>query len=303
VHVVERVVRQRPVTFFGHLAHLGLVNRHDTARAAHNAGLAREGRRARAVLLLNCVPVRFFERNDLIFRQHVGHGNLLEMLSRFNPARDRVCDHWGQEFPDERCSAAHTLPELSDPAALARPVVGRRGHACILLRVNYERGGDIREGLACTARTVCWRPFRAGLRAFVWKTPPITPPPPRLLHLLWMAAHLAIYLWLIAMPVAGWVILSAEGDPIPFWGLNLPALTGVNEALAGQVEELHETGGTVGYFLLGLHAAAALFHHYGMKDTTLARMRHAGMNWATSRDCPRHTGGVIASTNRFSWSR
>jgi cytochrome b561 len=28
----------------------------------------------------------------------------------------------------------------------------------------------------------------------------------------------------------------------------------------------------VGYFLLGLHAAAALFHHYVLKDNTLVRM-------------------------------
>jgi len=77
---------------------------------------------------------------------------------------------------------------------------------------------------------------------------------------------------LIIMPLAGWTILSAEGDPIPFLGLNLPPLTGVSENLAEQVQELHEAGGTVGYFLLGLHATAALFHHYLMKDNTLLRM-------------------------------
>ncbi len=150
-------------------------------------------------------------------------------------------------------------------------------YACILLRESYERGSDIREGLkawhfmlglAVLATTL----LRSGLRAFVWKTPPITPPPPRFLHLLSIAAHLAIYLWLIAMPIAGWTILSAEGDPIPFFGLELPPLTGSNEVLAEQVEELHEAGGTLGYFLLGLHAAAALFHHYVMKDSTLVRM-------------------------------
>ncbi len=150
-------------------------------------------------------------------------------------------------------------------------------YACILMRVNYERGSDIREGLKAwhfmLGLSVLGTTFlRAGLRAFVWKTPPITPPPPRLLHLLSIAAHLAIYVWLIAMPIAGWVLLSAEGDPIPFWGLTLPPLTGVNEAFADQIKELHELGGTFGYFLLGLHAAAALFHHYVMKDTTLARM-------------------------------
>ena len=38
------------------------------------------------------------------------------------------------------------------------------------------------------------------------------------------------------------------------------------------MKELHETAGSVGYWLIGLHAAAALFHHYGMRDDTLKRM-------------------------------
>ena len=150
-------------------------------------------------------------------------------------------------------------------------------YTCILLRENYERGSDIREalkswhymlGIGVLATTV----LRAALRAFVWKTPPIVPEPPRGLHLLSVAAHLAIHVWLLAMPIAGWTILSAEGDPIPFLGMNLPPLTGVNKELAEQVEELHEAAGTFGYFLLGLHAAAALFHHHVMKDNTLQRM-------------------------------
>lgn len=150
-------------------------------------------------------------------------------------------------------------------------------YACILLRTNFERGSDIREGLKAwhflLGLSVLAATFlRIGLRVLVWKTPPITPEPPRMLHLLSIAAHLAIYAWLVAMPFAGWTILSAEGDPIPFWGLNLPPLTSPDKALADQVKELHETSGTVGYFLLGLHAAAALFHHYFMKDDTLRRM-------------------------------
>jgi cytochrome b561 len=74
------------------------------------------------------------------------------------------------------------------------------------------------------------------------------------------------------MPILGWVILSAEGDPIPFWGLELPPLTAPDKALAEEVEELHETIGNIGYFLIGGHAAAALLHHYVIKDNTLVRM-------------------------------
>jgi cytochrome b561 len=77
---------------------------------------------------------------------------------------------------------------------------------------------------------------------------------------------------MIAMPILGWLILSAEGDPIPFWGLELPPLTAPDKEFAEQLEEVHETIGNVGYFLIGAHAAAALFHHYVMKDNTLIRI-------------------------------
>ena len=150
-------------------------------------------------------------------------------------------------------------------------------YACILLRENYPRGSDIREGLKTWhfmlgLSVLALVALRASLRAFVWKIPATTPEPPRYLAWLGAAAHLAIYAWLIAMPLAGWTILSAEGDPIPFWGLQLPPLTGVSKDFAKQVEELHELGGTIGYFLLGLHAAAALFHHYVLKDDTMIRI-------------------------------
>ena len=69
-----------------------------------------------------------------------------------------------------------------------------------------------------------------------------------------------------------WLLLSAEGKPVPFFGLELPALVGTDAALADSLKTLHETIGTAGYYLVGLHAAAALFHHYSIHDNTLLRM-------------------------------
>ena len=77
---------------------------------------------------------------------------------------------------------------------------------------------------------------------------------------------------MIAMPIAGWMILSGEGKPIPFFGLELPALIEPNKALAKNIEEVHETVGELGYVLIGVHAVAALFHHYFLQDNTLRRM-------------------------------
>ena len=86
------------------------------------------------------------------------------------------------------------------------------------------------------------------------------------------AVELALYGLMIVLPVLGWVTLSAEGEAIPFFGLQLPALVDANKALAERTEEVHETLATVGYFLIGLHAMAALFHHYVQRDNALRRM-------------------------------
>ena len=77
---------------------------------------------------------------------------------------------------------------------------------------------------------------------------------------------------MIVMPLLGWLILSGESKPVPFFGIQLPALIGENKEFAKQLEEVHELVGNVGYFLIGIHAAAALAHHYIQRDNTLTRM-------------------------------
>lgn len=106
----------------------------------------------------------------------------------------------------------------------------------------------------------------------VFRAPPITPAPAASMLWLAKAMYVALYAFLIAMPLLGWLALSADGKPVPFFGLQLPALIAPNEALAENFEEIHETIGTIGYYLIGLHAAAALFHHYFVGDDTLSRM-------------------------------
>ncbi|MCB1578130.1 MAG: cytochrome B, partial [Xanthomonadales bacterium] len=57
-------------------------------------------------------------------------------------------------------------------------------------------------------------------------TPRIVPEVPVWQHRLAAAMHLALYLFLIVMPLLGWLALSADGKPVPFFGLELPALWG-----------------------------------------------------------------------------
>ena len=146
-------------------------------------------------------------------------------------------------------------------------------YACIELREFYPRGSDIREALKT------WH-FMLGLSVFVlvWfrlaarALPPRGPVPRTSSGALAAAGHLALYVLMVAMPVLGWLLLSAEGKAVPFFGLTLPPLTGPDEAVAGRIEGLHTTLGAAGYWLIGLHAMAALFHHYVLRDGALRRM-------------------------------
>ena len=102
--------------------------------------------------------------------------------------------------------------------------------------------------------------------------PDITPEPAKWQNNLAKLVHVMLYAFMFAMPIAGWLILSTAGKPIPFFGLELPALASKDLDLAKTIKELHETAGKIVYYLIGLHAAAALFHHYVLSDNTLARM-------------------------------
>ena len=103
-------------------------------------------------------------------------------------------------------------------------------------------------------------------------TPAIIPAPRFFENVLAKIMHIALYAFMIFMPIAGWIILSAEGHGVPFFGLELPPLVDKNDALAEQVEDIHKLVGEIGYYLIGLHVLAGLFHHYVKRDTTLTRI-------------------------------
>ena len=148
-------------------------------------------------------------------------------------------------------------------------------YASIELREFYPKGSGLRASLKE------WH-YALGLSIFVlaWvriaaRTLSSRPANEGPGHKLAMVVHLALYGLMIGMPLAGWLILSGEGKPIPFFGLELPPLIGPNEPLADQAEAIHELVGTIGYYLIALHTAAALAHHYILRDGVLARMMPA----------------------------
>lgn len=102
--------------------------------------------------------------------------------------------------------------------------------------------------------------------------PGIVPPPPVWQHRITLAMKVYLYVLMIGNPILGWLMENAEGHAVTLFGLGLPTLVGESEGLAGVVSEAHEILGVSGYFFIGLHAVAALYHHYLVKDNTLLRM-------------------------------
>jgi cytochrome b561 len=149
-------------------------------------------------------------------------------------------------------------------------------YGTIELRELFEKGSDPREALKT------WH-FMLGMLVFVlvWlriaarlsgPTPAIRPEPAAWQQLSAKLLHLALYVLMIAMPISGWLLLSAAGKSIPFFGLELPPLIAPDKELAKQIKEVHEFVGTTGYYLIGLHVVAALYHHIFKLDNTLTRM-------------------------------
>jgi len=84
--------------------------------------------------------------------------------------------------------------------------------------------------------------------------------------------HVALYALLLGMPLLGWALSNAQGKPVHFFGATLPALVGDDEDLADRLQAWHLDAAWVLLALVSLHIAAALFHHFVLRDGVLRRM-------------------------------
>ncbi len=85
--------------------------------------------------------------------------------------------------------------------------------------------------------------------------------------------HLALYALLIATPVVGIVLQFALGRALPIFGIAEIASPWVRDrAYAIAVKDVHETLANVLMAAAVIHAAAALAHHWILRDRTLSRM-------------------------------
>ena len=85
------------------------------------------------------------------------------------------------------------------------------------------------------------------------------------------SVHYALYALIILVLIGGVANVFARGDNILTLG-RLPSFAGNDRELRRTIGSLHELGANAILILAGLHAAAALAHHYLWKDGVLRRM-------------------------------
>lgn len=101
---------------------------------------------------------------------------------------------------------------------------------------------------------------------------PLAPPMPRWMAVASTLTHGALYVLLVAIPLTSIFGTWYEGKPIVLIGFDIAPQVGTSRTVGKTLLEVHEFLGTAIMWIAGLHAVAALFHHFVLRDNVLKAM-------------------------------
>ena len=109
-----------------------------------------------------------------------------------------------------------------------------------------------------------------------WRAGPSRRLPPAATGVVELAArgmHYLLYALLIAEVVLGVCLRWSGPDPLSFFGLfTIPSPFALTKEQGHTIHEIHQWVGNGIVILAALHAVAALFHHFWLRDDVLLRM-------------------------------
>jgi cytochrome b561 len=149
-------------------------------------------------------------------------------------------------------------------------------YATMNIKGEFAKGTPARELLAlthyslgfCVLFLMCVRLFVRGMYA----TPPVKPTLVRWQLYFSAATQGLIYLMFLGLPVLGILSQYYGGHDWMMFNILMPKSVFPDLPLQKQLRTLHGWLANAGYYLIGLHALAALWHHYRRRDNTLIRM-------------------------------
>ncbi len=147
-----------------------------------------------------------------------------------------------------------------------------------LVRGEWPKGHFVREGLKALHNPVGTVIFALIVFRVAWRFAHRAPTMP-VDMLGWEKAaakltHIALYVLMLAIPVAGIVYTFARGRPIDFglFQIAFPLNSAISPAATKSLKSIHEWLGQAVLGVAFLHAVAALWHHYVRKDGVMLRM-------------------------------
>jgi superoxide oxidase len=143
--------------------------------------------------------------------------------------------------------------------------VEERSWAPSLLQVHRSLGVTI---WTLTVFRLLWRVTGARFPAFPATMSPLHQLGARL-------SEYGLYALLLIQPVTGVAQTILRGRPFEVFAWSIPPLVARNVALVGIFRATHEIGAWCLFALAGLHAAAALVHHFILRDDVLEAMAPA----------------------------
>lgn len=110
----------------------------------------------------------------------------------------------------------------------------------------------------------------------LWRLVAVRPDPPEVARWMGIASRAVqglLYVLLFAVPLTAITGAWLEGHPLTLLGgIRIAPPIGTSHATGAAVAEIHTWLGDAILWVAGLHAAAALFHHYVLKDSVLLSM-------------------------------
>ena len=141
------------------------------------------------------------------------------------------------------------------------PHIGRKTEDAGLVALHMSLGATV---LVAIVIAIAWR-----------ITHPVPPLPelPRWQRLFSVAVHWGLLGLVLLMTLLGWAATNSRGWPVPVLGLvPLPAIAPTGARWAHDAGDIHVFLVNVLLGLVILHAGAALYHHFVLRDKVLKRM-------------------------------
>jgi cytochrome b561 len=147
----------------------------------------------------------------------------------------------------------------------------------VWLHEAVGHGSGLASELLALHRTMGVLTWTVVLARVVWRhrfadLPPFPQTMPKLQQWIAKANEYGLYAALLLQPITGLGAVVFHGRPFTLFIWHLPALLAPEPAIRTLLLQAHEVGANALLVLIGLHASAALFHGFVLRDGVLQRM-------------------------------